>query len=172
VMAGAGRMERDYAYARASLLAYARWVAEHERPSLDHPEKLEYPTETWAAQDVRKSDVLLFAALHSAGSERDRFVERARFFFRHSLETLDSFPTKNLARPVILLMHYGMMSLWWEKHAQETRPQGPENLNFGRPASFVPQKTRALRRLRRIAVAGAVVLAIAAFFAVRFVLRS
>ncbi len=89
----AGRIDEDYAYARASLLAFARWMADHERPILDAPDRLEYPTETWAAQDVRKSDVFLFAALHSEGADRARFLERAGFFFHRSLRDLDAFPT-------------------------------------------------------------------------------
>ena len=32
-----------YAYARASLLHYARWMADHEVPYLSRPERLEYP---------------------------------------------------------------------------------------------------------------------------------
>ncbi|HET9888632.1 MAG TPA: hypothetical protein VFR10_14080, partial [bacterium] len=171
-MAAAGRFDADYAYARESLLSYARWMASHERPTLDRPQEVEHPTETWAAQDVRKADVFLFAALHSTGEERERFLERARFFFRHSLETLDTFPTKTYARPVVLLMHYGMMSQWWEKHAEETRPAGPPAGDFGRPASFIPQKTRAISRLRMMAAAGAALtFAAAAGLVVRFVLR-
>ena len=46
--------DRMYAWARASLLHYARWMADHEYPYLDKPEILEFPTETWAAQDIRK----------------------------------------------------------------------------------------------------------------------
>ena len=41
-------------YAREVLLNYAHWMVEHERPYLERPEKLEYPNETWAAQDIRK----------------------------------------------------------------------------------------------------------------------
>ena len=171
VMAAAGRLDPDYAYARESLLAYARWMASHERPTLDRPQDVEHPTETWAAQDIRKADVFLFAALHTSGEERSRFVERAQFFFRHSLETLDTFPTKTYARPVILLMHYGMMSHWWEKHPEETRPPGPPAGDIARPLSFIPQKMRAIPRLRMIAAAGAALsLAIAAGLILRWVL--
>ncbi len=59
-----------YAYARASLLHYARWMAEHEYPYLEKPEILEYPTETWAAQDMRKSEIFDYAARHTTGAER------------------------------------------------------------------------------------------------------
>src|SRR6185312_10050615 len=102
-----GQIDFMYAYARESLLAYARWMASHERPYLDHPEILEYPTETWAAQDMRKSEVFKWAALETSGLERERFLERSTFFFKNSVDTLFTMPTRTLARPVILLLAYG-----------------------------------------------------------------
>ncbi len=63
-------LDENYAYARASLLHYTRWMAEHEYPYLDRPEILEYPTETWPAQDMRKSEVfdLAYAARYRVGT--------------------------------------------------------------------------------------------------------
>ena len=52
-----GELDNVRVRAAESLLHYARWMAVHEYPYLDKPEKLEFPTETWAAQDIRKSDV-------------------------------------------------------------------------------------------------------------------
>src|SRR5262249_27711681 len=98
-----GELGYSYAYARASLLHYARWMADNEYPYLDKPEMLEYPTETWAAQDMRKSEVFKYAAKHAAGVERARFLERADFFFRSSVTTLQGMKTRTLARPVVLL---------------------------------------------------------------------
>src|SRR5712691_2030628 len=96
-----------YAYARQSLLHYARWMAANEYPYLEKPEKLEFPTETWAAQDIRKSDVFYLAALHAAGAERDMLVERARYFHRTSIETLQEMSTRAFARPVAVLLTSG-----------------------------------------------------------------
>ncbi|HTM05392.1 MAG TPA: hypothetical protein VL173_17910, partial [Vicinamibacterales bacterium] len=70
-----GELDGMYAYGRDVLLHFARWMAQHERPYLDHPEMLEFPTETWAAQDVRKSEVFDAAAPHATGEERERFLE-------------------------------------------------------------------------------------------------
>ena len=81
-----GEFDCRFAYGRESLLHYARWMADHEYPYLEKPEILEYPTETWAAQDMRKSDVFMLAALHSSNSERSMYLERAEFFFRASLD--------------------------------------------------------------------------------------
>src|SRR5262249_50076324 len=51
-----------YAFGRDVLLRYARWMADHERPYLDEPAILEFPTETWPAQDLRKSEIFDHAA--------------------------------------------------------------------------------------------------------------
>jgi hypothetical protein len=143
-----GEIDRGYAYARSSLLHYARWMAEHEYPYLDKPEILEYPNETWAAQDMRKSDVFTFAARHSSASERDLFLERARFFFRESMNWLGKLPTRTLTRPIVLLMSHGYM------HAVAVRPEGlphgpdgPGGCDFGVPTRFVPQKQIARQRV-------------------------
>ncbi len=161
-MAEADQLDEHYAYARASLLHYARWMAKHERPILDAPNELEYPNETWAAQDIRKSEVFHYAALHSTGEERSRFLERSEFFFRASTESLDGFATKTYVRPVILLMRYGFMRWWMTRHPDEVRPTGPSRETFGKPQSFVPQKTRALRKLKLAAAIGGVLFVVAA----------
>lgn len=153
-----GELDGRYAYARASLLHYARWMADHEYPYLDHPELLEYPTETWPAQDLRKSDVFDLATLHTTGAERGRFRERAEFFYRTAIETLAGMPTRTLCRPVVLLMTQGWGRAWFAAHPEAVRPAPEvEATDFGRPTVFVPQKVIALRRAKRLVAAVGVV---------------
>jgi hypothetical protein len=140
------RVDDHYAYGRAALLHYARWMAANERPFLDQPEKLEFPTETWAAQDIRKSDVLAYAALHATGDERARFLERAREFHRYSTSTLVTMPTHTKARPVVVLLTSGFVLPWLEVHPDAAEPPGPEGVNFGPVRTFVPQRVRAKKR--------------------------
>lgn len=148
-----GQLDRMYAYARASLLHYARWMAEHEYPYLAKPEILEYPTETWAAQDMRKSDVFAFAARHASGEERNRFLERSAFFFRSSTATLAEMPTRTLARPVVLLLSNGLMQAFLKHHPETSAPPPADTVpDFGQPQHFVPQKSRAMRRARAVAI--------------------
>jgi hypothetical protein len=146
-----GAIDATYAYARASLLHYAAWMVDHEYPYLDRPEILEYPTETWAAQDMRKSDVFAFAAKHSEGATRARFLERSDFFFHSSVSSLTSKPTRTLTRPVALMLANGLMHAGLSRDA--AMPAAPPDAAsaFGEPERFVPQKIRALRRARIIA---------------------
>jgi hypothetical protein len=145
-----------YFFARESLLHYARWIERHERPYLDKPEILEYPNETWAAQDLRKADALMWAALHVEGEERHAFLSRASFFQQTSLSRLRSMPTHRYTRPTVLVLANGVRFGWYSSNAAKNPPyrdvpQGPTEWADG--SEFEPQKTRAFRRARLLAVA-------------------
>lgn len=160
--AGIGELDARYAYAQESLRRYARWMADRERPYLSQPEMLEYPTETWSAQDMRKSDVFNFAAKHVHGPERERFLERSVYFFRSSVGELMNSKTCALTRPVVLMMTCGYMHAYCQSHPQESAPEAPLGIEFGRPERFVPRRVRVLAKLAFLAVvAGTASLALA-----------
>jgi hypothetical protein len=151
-----GEIDAAYAYARASLLHYAAWMVTNEHPYLDKPDKLEFPTETWPAQDIRKSDVFQFAALLADPEERARFLERATFFHGSSVTTLRRLPTRTLARPVVVLLTSGHMQSW-AAGSKSALPAAPgQNEGFGSPEVFVPQRKRAERRAMWLGAAGAI----------------
>ena len=164
--------ERDAAasYARASLLHYARWMAQHEYPYLQKPEILEYPTETWAAQDVRKAEVFLYAARYGRADERDRFLERARYFFDESMTTLAASATRTLARPMVLLLSNGFMVAGFDPAraalAAGVAAAGEWQESFAPAVPFVRQKTAAKTRLVGAAAVfvAVLVLALITFF--------
>ena len=172
-MEEAGSTDQMYHYGRESLLHYARWMVDREYPYLDRPMDLEYPTETWAAQDMRKSDVFKFAAKHAGVPERATFLERSEFFFRASTSTLLEMPTRTLARPVVLMMGNGYMHAYFQHnpgHASLVLPR--RDLDFGEPEVFVPQKLRVLRKLKILSVAGAIILSLATTTLVWFLFAS
>jgi hypothetical protein len=140
-----GLVDEHYGYARDVLLNYARWMSEHERRYLDHPEQLEYPTETWAAQDIRKAAVFEFAARHTRDeTDRATFLERATAFFDYSVNTLSEAATGRLVRPLVLLLTYGFQRPLTpgviESVARPKATPGPR-------ANFVPMRRRVVRRL-------------------------
>ncbi len=102
--------QKDFFYDRCikTILHYANWMADNEYPFLRKPELLEYPNETWGAQDMRKSNIFDYAAkLAPTKEEMDRFKERADFFYASSIKGVSSFETSNLTRPIVLLMMFG-----------------------------------------------------------------
>jgi hypothetical protein len=95
-------------YARACLLVYAEWMVTNEYPYLDKPEILEYPNETWAAQDLRKSVIFYHAARYAETAEqRQRFRERARYFYEYAEKELSRHASSSLTRPVVLMLQNG-----------------------------------------------------------------
>jgi hypothetical protein len=149
------QIDRMFDYARASLLAYTRWMADHEYPYLDHPEKLEFPTETWAAQELWKSEVFLFGAVHADGDQRARFLERSTFFFSYAVRTLTDMQTSTLARPMMLLLSHGHMAGFFARRPDALLPcETRTDAEFGQPTAFVPQKEQARKRAVALAALG------------------
>ena len=149
--------EQDYRYfyARDSLLHYARWMVEKEVPYKDVLHKVEIPTETWPAQDIRKAHVLNQASRYAPASERDAFRRKARFFFDRCVEDLLSFETAHLTRPQVLLAAYGWIQACFDGGAVEEVPFAEHGHDFGAPEPFLPQRARAGRTFGRKAAVAA-----------------
>src|SRR5262249_50295125 len=97
-----------------------------------------------------------FAAKYATGPEKAKFLERAEFFFRDSVARLMAFPTRTLARPVVLLLSNGYTQAHFQKYPDEAAPlPAVEVTDFGAPEVFVPQKVIAKKRLKLLAAAGA-----------------
>jgi hypothetical protein len=149
--------EANLQYAVASLLHYARWMLEHERPILDHPEQLQYPTETWAAQDIRKWHVLAYASRWcSTREEGSKMMAKAEWFYDYVMRTLDGFETKSLCRPVVLMLGCG-----WQRDGmvRDFEAMCPKRIELPTEwvshALFIPQREEAIRRAKKILMVGA-----------------
>lgn len=126
-------LDHGYLYARNCLLAYAEWMLQHEYPYLDKPEILEYPNETWPAQDLRKSVILYHAARHAAPGRREVLLESARFFFEAARYDLTRHPTSSFTRPVALMLQNGWIGAQLDEEAAELPAYLPEPPSFGKP---------------------------------------
>lgn len=138
------------AYALESLLHYARWMTENERMYLDHAETLEYPTETWAAQDLRKGVVLLMAASLCPSDERQAIAEKGAWILDRAWCSLATFPTRSCTRPVAIVLQQCYLQQFFENSAnvysfQASRP-APQ-FAWTAPTSFVPQRLLVRRQL-------------------------
>ncbi|WP_436715009.1 hypothetical protein U8335_19865 [Roseiconus lacunae] len=153
-----GETDDDFRYGVACLRHYARWMAEHERPTLSEPDKLQYPTETWAAQDFRKWQVLEHAARYECDPRhREKMWEKAEFFYHYCIDYLTESPTKSLCRPVVLVLNFGWQRPWYLEHRDQPAFDQPIDDDFGQPMTFVPQREIAIRRFKRLVVAGGLV---------------
>jgi hypothetical protein len=136
--------ERDstYEYARRSLSHYALWMLENEVPYAQVLDRVEYPTETWPAHDVRKSVVFDLAARYGPRKYREVFLEKAEFFFRECMEGLSRFPTRTCTRPMAILLRNGVLRGYSMRRKPESEPPGSTGLDFGCPAAFLRQEDR------------------------------
>jgi hypothetical protein len=146
--AEAGELDENYAYARASLLHYAEWMVENERPYFDRPEKLEYPTETWAAQEFRKANVLRLAATHADEPLRSRLLRRGDELAERAWTDLNRFPSKTATRPLALLQIEGARHDYFRVRGMVAAPRPNREYDFGQPVPFVPQKLRVKAMLK------------------------
>jgi hypothetical protein len=138
------------AHIRASLLHYARWMSENETFYLDRPEQLEYPTETWAAQEIRKANILTAAAHLADDKEASKFRMKAEWFYDRAWTTLMSFPTWHYTRPTVLALQLGLYSaLYADKSSfpSTISSLSPQQAT-PRLDRFIPQKEAVRRGLR------------------------
>ncbi len=135
------RQELDYmfSYSRASLLHYADWMLNNEVPYRQVFDRVKKPTETWPAQDLRKSNVMQFAAKYGESSQRFQYREKADFFFQVSISDLLTFSTCRLTRPLVLLLVNGYMHAYFQQHPEEVGPTQTQQYDFGHPKAFIPQ---------------------------------
>jgi hypothetical protein len=101
---------------------------------------------------VRKSEIFDAAARFASGSERERFVERAEYFYKYCVDQLGEMPTRTLARPVVLLLVHGNRRAHARRHGLEAAPttSAQWRTRWPSPETFVPQKARAIRRAKAI----------------------
>lgn len=132
-----GEMDEVFSHARASLLAYAEWMSQHEYPYLEKPDILEYPNETWVAQDIRKSVIFHHAARYAETvGQRTKFLERARFFFSYAEQELPRHTTSTFTRPLVLMLQNGWVGGRLSQNLEmEIIPTSEKSL--GKPAPYL-----------------------------------
>jgi hypothetical protein len=128
-----------YHYVQASLLHYANWMLKHEVPYATVLDKVEIPTETWPAQDIRKCVVFHLAEKHSTGTMRAAFRQKADYFFNTCIKDLTRFPSCTLTRPLVLLMTNAYVHAYFQRHPEEAALIVAKVFSHQRPRKFKPQ---------------------------------
>ena len=128
------QFDSSFKYGQDALLHYANWMCDNERPYLDTPEVLEYPNHTWAAQDIRKANVLYMASYYSKDQQtKSKLKEKADELYHYVTTTLASEPTRSFTRILsILMQNHGIKSYVENSNLVAPLP----NLN-----DYLPEKT-------------------------------
>lgn len=146
-----GEIDFMFQYARESLLLYANWMLQHEVPYKDVLHRVELPTESWPAHDIRKCHVFHLAARFDEGGQSSVYAERAAFFHERCLADLNTFSTRHLTRPLVLLSVYGHLHAYYCSLApidQDIRRLWQHDHQFGEPQEFVLPRERVKPLLR------------------------
>lgn len=146
----ADQLDEHYEYARQSLVNYGRWMAEHERPTLSEPDKVEYVTEAWAAQEFRKANALRIAASCCNDPEFEVLMRRKADVLNDAAwKDLYSFGDKHLtARCLSIIMTEGLRDLFHRNCRPEYLPPADVLLPETTWTMFVPQKRRVRQMLK------------------------
>jgi hypothetical protein len=105
-------LDTSFYYARDCLLNYANWMVEHEYMYLDKPDILEYPNDTWTAQDLRKSTIFA-AAYYFSPLNIQTYLDKADYFENEVAIRLNSSKSKTYTRIMVLvLQNCGLNNLY------------------------------------------------------------
>jgi hypothetical protein len=126
-----------------AFLHYISWMASNERFYLDYPNELDYPTETWAAQEIRKSNLLFLGSLFKH-EQRRLFIQKADSFRLQMISRLQSFANPQWTRPIAIILQNLNINSWflhqradesdilnktWKEHPP-TADGGPHRLGY------------------------------------------
>lgn len=133
-----------YEYARRTLVNYGCWMAANEQPALDHPERLQYPTEAWAAQEFRKANALRIAAACSPDAKQQQAMrERADQLNDAAWRDLYRFGNQHLtARCLSIVLTEGLRDIFHRSCPPDPVRPAEVELTISPWNMFVPQKAR------------------------------
>lgn len=143
-----GEEDYNFFYAKEGLIHYSKWILENEVPYKEVLHKVEIPTETWPAHDIRKAWVLNVASKYVNSDLSKPMRETARFFFERSLKDVLSFETAYLTRPLVILATFGYIQGYFDKEI-EAPTIFEKKYHFGEPVRFIPQRSRMKNAFKR-----------------------
>ncbi|NWN90430.1 hypothetical protein HLV39_02810 [Marinobacter adhaerens] len=105
------REDEHYEYTKVSLLRYTDWMLKNERPFLTDKAQLEFPNDTWVAQDVRKA-MLMFQASELDPENSSQYQEKGHKWLEETTTTLQRSKEAQFTRILVILMqNHGPQSL-------------------------------------------------------------
>jgi hypothetical protein len=137
-------------YIQACLLHYGRWMLAHESLALDRRDQLEFPTETWPAQDLRKGNCLLMIACFARGEEAQQMRTKGLEIFETAWDQLCRFDTRCFTRPAAIVLQQLPVFEFFSVARDEWGISPVELANRTWPARspFIPQKERVKQQLK------------------------
>ena len=102
------QFDESFQYAKQLVIKFADWMAVNEQPYLLNPDILEFPNNTWTAQDLRKVNILLFANLLE---QKASYLQKANSIYEFIVKALNQDANNHYCRILCILMqNEGMYS--------------------------------------------------------------
>ncbi|MFC3121990.1 hypothetical protein [Agaribacter flavus] len=96
----------------AALMHYIDYIYLYEKPALDSAEILEYPNDTWTAQDIRKVQLLCIGSLLTEGEKKEKYILKAQALNQWICNKLEKSHEQSYTRILALTMqNYGGIAL-------------------------------------------------------------
>lgn len=103
--------DEHYEYVKESLLRYTQWMLNNECPFMADKSQLEFPNDTWTAQDIRKT-MIMFQASELDHKNSGLYQEQGRKWLEEVTTTLRCSKEAHFSRILIILMqNHGPQSL-------------------------------------------------------------
>jgi len=103
-------LDISYWHARESFVHYCFWMLNNEKPYLENPQDLEFANDTWAAQDIRKYVIFVYASFYDPARE-EQYLNRAEYFSNHIIDALRRSDTLHFTRlQAIIMWNIGLCS--------------------------------------------------------------
>jgi hypothetical protein len=112
-----------YCYTQDAFIAYANWMLINEYFYLDKPEILEFPNQTWIAQEIRKVNIFAAAGYYAKTKKNDFYI-KADEFFSYCINELERDESISFTRILSLLMqNFGVYDYYKNKSEQYYNPE-------------------------------------------------
>lgn len=99
--------DRAWHYARQTLSHYVLWMLEHESPYRSREDILEFPNDTWVAQEIRKATLFAQAA-RFIPAQREALLAKGREFLVYIVNALSISEERHYSRvQIVLLQSHG-----------------------------------------------------------------
>jgi hypothetical protein len=96
-------IDNDYWYARHALMHYGEWMLSNESFYLSNSDQLEFPNDTWCAQDTRKMNLFCYFYYFSS-KETNAYLHKANEYYAYIVKHMESSNEVHFARILALLM--------------------------------------------------------------------
>lgn len=99
-----GSKDKSFHYAIDALGLYVRWIFENERPYREFSEQLEYPNDTWTAQEIRKAFILNNCLRYVRTVSQENLCAATDYWLSIAVDGLKMSLEKDLSRIQIILL--------------------------------------------------------------------